>query len=194
MGMISCGTNPKEIIEIINSKAFNDFHLGIKEELGILDLVYSIEIENYRKDQDGYGDERILTSMLPDSKWRNTKSVIVYTETISEYINRSFSRIYIERTFRKTVDICVRFLLVHELTHVLQINQGRLTKEIFEGSNKIPYEKRDFEMEADLKAIEIMEGYGDFTLEICNLVKLRRSLDNDSVQILIKSSEIDGYY
>lgn len=187
MGMMPNETSPEEIVEIIISKAFNDFHLSIKEELDILDLVYNIEIENYQKDKHGYGDERILASMLPDSKWKNTKSIIFYTESISNYIKKSFSRIYNEEVFKETVNICIRYLLVHELIHVLQTSQGRLTKEIFEESKKTPYEKRDFEIEADLRAIEIMRRYGEFALKICNMVKLRQGLDNESVKILMNS-------
>lgn len=57
MGMIPCETKPEEIAKIINGKDFNDFHLRVRQGLGIQDLHYSIEIEDYRKIQDGFGDE-----------------------------------------------------------------------------------------------------------------------------------------
>jgi len=182
--MMPSETNLEEIAEVMKNESFNNFHL--KRELDIHELDYKIGIKDCQIAQDGYPNEKVLASIWPESDWRNINSINFYTGSISDYINRSFFRIHIEDIFREIIDICIKYLLAHELIHILQIKEGRLTKEIFEASKKKDYKEREFEIEADLRAIEIMGKYGKFEQEVSEIVKLRKSLDNENVKTLIR--------
>jgi len=66
--MMPSETNLEEIAEVVKSENFNNFHLKLKRELGILEFGYKIEIRDYQVAQDDFPDEKILASVLPSNR------------------------------------------------------------------------------------------------------------------------------
>lgn len=111
--------------------------------------------------------------MYPNWGLKKAKRVVFYSENIATVINRQLSKIFGKEKFEEAVEYCIKYLLVHELIHILQLHQEQLTKEIYDKSMKLAYEKRDFEVQADKRAIEIMGEYGQFAINICKMIKKR---------------------
>ncbi|MBY0005731.1 hypothetical protein H7K05_10380 [Priestia aryabhattai] len=175
----------EQVIRIIESNEFNDFHLFIKKELDIEDMNYQVLCKDYAVDNEGYEDSNVIARAVFSNEWSKLESVTFFTNNIAECINKSFFRISNEQVFEEIVNICIKYYLIHELVHVLQFKRGDITKEKMDRYMEIPYEERSIEIEADLTAVKKMSNHGDFEARIVELIKVRKSIDNHAALGLI---------
>ncbi|ARJ39791.1 hypothetical protein SporoP8_13445 [Sporosarcina ureae] len=180
-------TSSEEINRVLNSKEIKEFNMEMKRVLDIEDMSYVVELEKSPRDQEGYVIENKLASTIPDFSLYKVKRIVFYTENITRYINSSFSRIYNTQVFEKVIEVTICCILLHELVHVQQIKQKKLTKKIYDREAKKPYEKRTYEIAADLVIAEIMNHTDKFTVKVCELFTTRKCATNEDVEILIKT-------
>ena len=91
------------------------------------------------------------------------------------------------------MEVFTKFALVHELEHIQQFQQGRLTKDIIDHENDLSYENRPLEIEANTVANNIISSYGVFEERISEHIYSNTAVDNNSAQIILEiTSELFG--
>lgn len=184
-------TNKTSIESII--KNLSIYEEEIKGMLEICDMEYVKIYDDYKRSCDGYVEGDTNAYIIPDELVLNVKEICFCTDTIAQKINENFSRIYDLGVFNKTVEIYIKYIIVHELMHVKQIKEQSLTKEKYECSAKEAYEKRDFEIEADTVAKQIVGNEGVFSKYLVEIISNKKNIDNDIVECLTKMFNQNTY-
>jgi len=155
----------------------------IKDKFEIEGLEFDVITEDFLRDKNGYKiKEFIKGSAVLDWSVPRVEKIILFTENISDFLNMNFSYIHDIHVFKQVLEITVKFVLIHELVHVKQVNNG-MTKEDYE---RTKYEDNEYEREANHIAAELLSGEGEFTKEIVEYLRNKnKKLDNDNVTELI---------
>lgn len=172
-----------QIFELIHGEDFKQFHLSMKRELDIEDIEYELALEGLARGKDGLVLENINARVIFRDGLERIEKVSFCEEAFCRTINNKFSRIQ-GKKFNKVVELCAKFLLVHELVHVKQFKDGKLTKPEWEEMLKIPYEERDIEIEANEIAKQVISRSGKFAEEIIALFTSKKSLDNEKWEVI----------
>ncbi|MEE6185100.1 hypothetical protein [Bacillus pretiosus] len=174
----------EQICSLIGSEDFKEFHASIRREFDIEDIEYDLLHIDRVNAGDGYVDTSINARVIFDH-WENIKELVLVVEGLMQSINSKFSKvpgIYFERV----IELSVKFALVHELVHVQQFKNGKLTEEKMEEMKSIPYEEREVEIEANTIAKEVMGRNNEFDKRIIRLLTSDDSIDNDNLHSILE--------
>lgn len=188
MAMQHLDINKKNIEEIVNSTSFNDFHIAMKKYLDIEDINYTFLFKDTPTGEDGYIVEGKQASIKFTTDYHLVERITIFTETSAVFINYKFSQVNDENTFYKIAELYLKFILVHELTHVRQLKDGKITEEIVEKNKKIPYNEREIEKEAIDKAARTISNFSSFSAEV-----VKRFLSNEMIDYEIARKLIELY-
>lgn len=155
----------------------------LKHKFNIEHLEFDVSILDFPKDKDGYKiNEIIKGSTLIDWTVPKVEEIIFYTQNISDYMELKFSIIHDSAVFGKVLEIVIEFVLIHELVHVKQVDDG-LTIEEYELTI---YEDNKYEKEANEKAAEFLSEEGAFYKEIAEFILHRgKTVNNENVSEII---------
>lgn len=184
MALFSKSITPIEVEAKLRSDEIKLFSEDIKRKLTIEKVRFETILDEKARDFEGFYEPQRTASTVPRSDWRSVESVVYFTESIASYISNTCSKIRDEAMFEKVVDIIIRFIIIHEYTHVKQIKNLELTKKKFDEEKELPYLQRAAEKEADSKACSLLSEEDEFTREICKLLISRKSIDNEMVKSL----------
>ncbi|MGX7632588.1 hypothetical protein ACWOMK_27915 [Bacillus thuringiensis] len=106
-------------------------------------------------------------------------------EGLIQSINSKFSKVP-GKYFERVIELSVKFALVHELVHVQQFKNGKLTKKRMEEMKSIPYEKREVEIEANTIAKEVMGRNNEFDRRVIRILTSNDSIDNDNLHGILE--------
>lgn len=171
VAMFRTKTNSKQIEELIEALIKSDFYSSIREELNISDEKYLIKKYPFRL-KEGYPAFLVKASAILNEDGSQIREVVFFTESISNDINNTFSRITIPSMFYKIVKVYVKFILIHELVHVQQIKNGMKMEEY----RKTEYEDNEFERQANMKAVEILSKEGELQRVIANMIANKKGI------------------
>ncbi|KEO84102.1 hypothetical protein [Tumebacillus flagellatus] len=178
MAMFPSEVTKDQIFELIHGEDFKQFHLSMKRELDIEDKEYELVLEGFAYDKEGFVLENINARAIFREDWEGIEKVVFYDEAFSRTINNKFFRAHGEG-FNKIVELCAKFVLVHELVHVKQFKDGKLTMHKWGEILKIPYKGRCIEIEANEIAKQVISRFGKFAEEIIGILTSYKSLDNE---------------
>lgn len=182
MAITYLSTNKSQINTIIDSQNFKDYIEIVQAYLHLDNRNYIIEVSNeLPTDAEGYVKE--YTNASTDIA--NNK-IIVYPEIIVKNINNKFSKFTFayENIFEKIVLLFIQFVYAHELAHLKQIEDGRLSKQIIEEYKNTYYYKRPYEIDANESAQKILNKYGKFEMMVIESILL--NIPNNNLPIQLK--------
>lgn len=174
--MIRPETDKTEVEAHIFRIIQSDCYTSLRRELDIDDQLYDIEMYDVRLIQ-GYPESKIKASTIPKKDGFTISKVVFFTESISDEINRGFSRVMNSAIFSEIVRIYVKFVLIHELVHVQQFKKGMSMVEYLSND----YESNDYERLANEKAVEILGREGEFQKEVVQMIVDRRFIVDNSM-------------
>ncbi|HBF4081638.1 TPA: hypothetical protein KOG56_002362 [Clostridioides difficile] len=167
--------NSNRIEEIINSETIKKFKDYVIKYLKIKN--YSISCKSFSYDCYGYINQNTNASFT-----LKENEIIFYTEAIANNISCAFKVFENSKNkilYENVALIYIKLALVHELVHAKQFENKKLTKDIFNETKNIEYEKRWFEIEANDTAIDFMLNHtDDFGKKIINYLNDRSSFTN----------------
>ncbi|GAB6181755.1 hypothetical protein JCM14036_30740 [Desulfotomaculum defluvii] len=157
----------------------------IKQQFDICGMDYEKVFELTRAN-DGYVKESTVATVIPNDNFTGVERLYICSEIIADKVNSLFDRIYHEEAFLKIAEIYIKYTLVHELVHIKQIHDGRLTKEEKEQGEQIDYYDRWYEKEAIEIAKEIVEQEGNFERNVVQKINNVQGINNEDRQRLIE--------
>ncbi|MBZ9621403.1 hypothetical protein G9F71_000665 [Clostridium sp. FP2] len=176
-----------EIKDIIISEDFRIFKNEIEERFNIQRIEYDIETQDIAYGEGGYAEPFTNARTIFNNGYEKVDRIVFYSEDIKEAINRKFSRLSSNMlVFNRVIEIYVKATLIHELVHIQQFQNGRLTEEVMNEEKQLPYERRHLEMEANSMANEVISNWGEFESNIAEYIYSNISVNNDSASILFE--------
>ena len=158
-----------------------------RRKLDIQEVKYYITTEDIASDSGGFKKPETNASTRFQSNYSQVEKIIFYTEAIKENIENKFRRISYEKNIiNKIVDIFIKNTLVHELVHIQQFKNGKLTKKIIDEEKELDYKKRSLEIEAESIAKQVMSSYGEFEKEVMEYISSNKSFDNLAMDEIIQ--------
>ena len=120
------------------------------------------------------------------SNYSQVEKIIFYTEAIKENIENKFGRIsHKKNIINKIVDIFIKNALVHELVHIQQFKNWKLTKKTIYEEKELDYKKINLEIEAESISKQFMSSYGKFEKEVIEYISSNKSFDNLAMDEII---------
>lgn len=175
-------TNFEQIKGIIESNEFHNFQNQIHEQLGIIHREYRFKLEPFKRDKDGFRTQTLAHVYFPE--YKDVAEITFYTETIQDMIKGLFCRIPSTEAFDEIVSIFLKLALVHEIIHILQFEEQRITKESMRHENSFMYGEGPLEADVSTRIKGIFRQMGGFSEEVMKVINSGKSLDNDSAEKL----------
>lgn len=170
-----------EIENIIKSDEFCVFKSEMEEKLNIQDIQYEIEVQDVAYNE-GYVEQSVNARTKFNNGYNEIEKVIFFTESIKEEVNRKFFKLSTNRVvFNKVTDIYIKVIFLHELVHIQQFKNNRLTQDVIEKEKELSYKNRPLEIEAISISKQIIGGYGRFEYEIAKYINSNLSINNDNI-------------
>lgn len=166
----------KEIVSILDSKGFKEFHQEVKKALDIEDINALICIQDWDASDGGYITDVTNASLsFPKDNYDKLNGIKIYTAAIKQFIEARFQYMFDEKLLIRITELCVKYTLVHELAHIQQYKNGKITNESIVEEFKISYAYRPLENEADSIAMQLISSLGEFEAEIIPFIILRNN-------------------
>lgn len=182
MVMIPSEINSDEIKDLINSQEFNVFIDQMENQLDIKDVEYGLELDEIGYDKEGFPDSESCARLIFKDNCKAIDKVFFYVENIKYFIDKKFFRLSNnDSIFYDCVKIYLKFLLIHEMVHIQQFKQGRISKQIKTIEEIKPYEERLYEIEANNTARNIMSELGEFEAAIADMILNQECINNEDV-------------
>lgn len=160
--------------KIIDELIESDFYSAIKRELDLVDLGYGFKMHPFRLIKD-FPEPKFKASAVPNEDQSQIEVVAFFTESISDDINKRFSRVMISSMFFEMARVYVKFVLIHELVHVQQIKYGMSVDEYL----RTEYEDSMAEKAANEKAVEVLGRDGEFHGEVAQMIADKRGIEDN---------------
>lgn len=160
------------------------YEKNIKNEFNISDIQY-FKLFEHAVDNEGYGQPEVNARIIPNEDYTGIDKMIICSDNIAQHINTKFRHIYNCDVLDKIIEIYIKYIIIHELVHIKQIKMKLLTKEVYRENREIDHDKREYEIQANEKAREIISLEGTFEKEIANIIFNNQSLDNNESKFLI---------
>lgn len=171
-----------KIERMIKSEDFKCFKKHIETVIGIKNDIYEIVIENVAYDESGLPNEEVNARVTFKNNYSKVDKIVFFRDSLGKNINRKFGRIsHNNDIFNKIADIYIKNALVHELVHIKQFENGKLTIETIMDEKKLHYTDRTLEIEAENRARKIISSYGNFEEEIMKYISSKNCFTNDSM-------------
>ncbi|PFK30748.1 hypothetical protein COJ18_27070 [Bacillus cereus] len=184
MAILLSEVTKEQICSLIESEGFKEFHASIRREFDIDDIEYEFLYRDQVHARDGYVDTSINARVIIN-RWDHITELVLVVEGLIQSINSKFSKVP-GKYFERVIELSVKFALVHELVHVKQFKNGKLTKKRMEEMKSIPYEKREVEIEANTIAKEVMGRNNEFDRRIIRILTSNDSIDNDNLHGILE--------
>ncbi|WP_214722369.1 hypothetical protein [Exiguobacterium sp. s192] len=177
MAMHSISTNKSNIHHIIEEELNGSSIENVIQQFGITtDVLSLVKFEDYRK-EDGYTIQDTLASCIispNDDQVDVVSAICFYTEAISDKINVYFSKISDVYMHQKMVHIFIQFIIMHELVHVQQIQNGLTLAEY----RSTRYRDNPHEQHANIEAQRILSQECNFQSKVVDLIVTNTSITN----------------
>lgn len=186
MAIIYNGVDKNKIENIIKSDEFCVFRIEMEEKLNIQDIQYEIEVQDFAYDG-GYVDGYVNARTKFSNGYSKIDKVVLFIENIKNEVNRKFERLSIyEPIFNKAIETYIKVMFLHELIHIQQFKNNKLTKSVIEKEKELQYENRPLEIEAKNISKELIGEYGRFEFEIVKFINSNLSVNNNDVTKIVE--------
>lgn len=178
-----------DIENYINSDDFKNYHQKIKDFLDINQDEYEISIGDWAEDKEGFQEQGTMASTKPNPDYTGAETIVFHAETIKEFVNHKFGRVSDRVVLKEILIACIKYALTHELVHVVQLKEGKISKEEHRKNKAERKCKPKYEEDAEKGAQRILSRENILTDQITNIIIQSKPIDNNLVRDIL-----DIYY